>query len=66
MKRGFTPAQRASGILTTFSRGDYTLAVARIRETPDFDRAKVIQIVAAALPADEYLILQRYAKDLLK
>lgn len=60
----FSPAQRAQGILTTFSQGNYSLAVARIREVDVKDRQKVLDLVTKALTREERDILKRYARDL--
>lgn len=63
MKR-FTPAQTAQGIITTFIRGDYSLAVTRLREVPPPSRGRVIEILVKNLTLDERDILRCYAKDL--
>ena len=60
----FTPQQRAQGILTTFSRGDYSLAVERLRDVKGKDQERVIAIITKALSRDELDILRRYARDL--
>jgi hypothetical protein len=65
MTRQFTPQQIANGILTTFSRGNYSLAVSRMRAVEgDKDRDQVINIVRRSLTKEELSVLQRYARDL--
>lgn len=62
MKRTFTPTQTAKGFLTVFARGDYTLAIQRLRA--DKQRKKVAEIIARSVLKNELEILKRYAPDL--
>lgn len=61
----FTPAQRAQGILTTFSRGDYSLAVARLMELKGKEREAIHALVVRSLTAEELKVWRRYSNDLV-
>jgi hypothetical protein len=65
MHRRLASTRTAKGILTTFVRGDYSLAVTQIRSVPAVERDGVIALVIRALTPEELAILARYAHDLL-
>jgi Flp pilus assembly protein TadD len=60
----YSAAQRAQGILTTVARGDYSLAIARIREVAAVDRPQVMALILKALTREEIAVLRRYGRDL--
>lgn len=58
----FTTQQTAAGILTTISRGDWSLAVSRLKQAPAKMQSAAARIVEQALSADELAIWWRYWK----
>jgi len=63
-RKKFSPHQSAAGIVTTYLRGDATLAIARIRQVPEADREHVIALVTSALSKPDVENLRRYGQDL--
>lgn len=58
----YTTAQTAKGILSTFNRGDYSLAASRVKQAPEAIQEEIILTVKMMMTKEQRVVFNRYLK----